>query len=72
MAKTINGSGLSALASQIKSYINDRVNGKQDKLEAGASIQIVDNIIDIKSVPVDKIEQEDYLIFDCGTSTKNI
>lgn len=72
MAKTINSSGLSALSSQIKSYINDRVNGKQDKLEAGASIQIVDNIIDIKSVPVDKIEQEDYLIFDCGTSTKNI
>lgn len=72
MAKTINSSGLSALSSQIKSYINDRVNGKQDKLEAGASIQIVDNIIDIKSVPVDKIEQEDYFIFDCGTSTKNI
>lgn len=72
MAKTINSSGLSALSSQIKSYINDRVNGKQDKLEAGASIQIVDNIIDIKSVPVDNIEQEDYLIFDCGTSTKNI
>lgn len=72
MAKTINGSGLSALSSQIKSYINDRVNSKQDKLEAGASIQIVDNIIDIKNVPVDKIEQEDYFIFDCGTSTKNI
>lgn len=72
MAKTINSSGLSALSSQIKSYINDRVNGKQNKLEAGASIQIVDNIIDIKSVPVDKIEQEDYFIFDCGTSTKNI
>ena len=72
MDKTINSSGLSALSSQIKSYINDRVNGKQDKLEAGASIQIVDNIIDIKSVPVDKIEQEDYFIFDCGTSTKNI
>ena len=72
MAKTINGSGLSALASQIKSYINDKVNGKQDKLETGASIQIVDNVIDVKSIPVDKIEQEDYLIFDCGTSTKNI
>ena len=72
MAKTINGSGLSALASQIKSYINDKVNSKQDKLETGASIQIVDNIIDVKSIPVDKIEQEDYLIFDCGTATKNI
>lgn len=72
MAKTINGSGLSALASQIKSYINDKVNGKQDKLETGASIQIVDNVIDVKSIPVDKIEQEDYMIFDCGTSTKNI
>lgn len=72
MAKTINGSGLSALASQIKSYINDKVNGKQDKLETGASIQIIDNVIDVKSIPVDKIEQEDYLIFDCGTSTKNI
>lgn len=72
MAKTINSSGLSALSSQIKSYINDRVNSKQNKLEAGASIQIVDNVIDIKSVPVDKIEQEDYFIFDCGTSTKNI
>lgn len=72
MAKTINGSGLSALASQIKSYINDKVNGKQDKLETGASIQIIDNIIDVKSIPVDKIEQEDYMIFDCGTSTKNI
>ena len=72
MDKTINSSGLSALSSQIKSYINNNVNGKQDKLEAGASIQIVDNIIDIKSVPVDKIEQEDYIIFDCGTSTKNI
>ena len=72
MAKTINGSGLSALASQIKSYINDKVNGKQDKLETGASIQIIDNVIDVKCISVDKIEQEDYMIFDCGTSTKNI